>query len=102
MNIQTFLAKNLGVEATVKDLLAYFSDCDHVDLVFTAPQVAYIIKNFEPKRECYHLNVKIHQRLYTAETRWEPAEYEYKAECLDCGEWMDVEDVPDVATREEA
>ena len=81
---------------------SYFSDRDHADLEFTAPQVAYILKHFDPKRECYHMHVQIHRRLYAAETRFEPAEYEYRAYCFDCGSWMDTEDVPDVASREDA
>jgi hypothetical protein len=35
------------------------------------------------------------------ETREQPAEYEYWAKCLDCGEWMDVEDVDEEAEVEE-
>ena len=45
--------------------------------------------------QCKHTQVTIHSRLFAMETRDQPAEYEHKAHCDQCGEWMDVEDVPD-------
>lgn len=96
--IHDFLAKNLGVEATLETAAAWFADRDRVDLEFTAPQVAYILKNFDPKRECYHMHVRIHSRMTARETHYEPAEYEYRAWCMDCATWLELEDVPEVAS----
>jgi hypothetical protein len=53
------------------------------------------------KMECQHLRVTVHWKLYARETRFEPAEYIGKAQCQDCGEWMEPEDVPDEAERKE-
>lgn len=96
--IHDFLAKNLGVEATLETAAAWFADRDRRDLEFTAPQVAYILKNFDPAKECYHMRVEIHRRLYAAETRFEPAEYEYRAWCHDCAARLELEDAPEVAS----
>jgi len=52
-------------------------------------------------KSCKHMNVKIHSRLYRPSTREEPAEYEYKAECKDCGELFSADDVDEWAEVEE-
>jgi hypothetical protein len=78
-----------------EELAKYLSDFDEI----SGKQAAYIIRNFDPKTECYHLNVLTQRRLYAAETRFEPAEYEYKHFCLDCGEELDT--VPEVANVKE-
>lgn len=49
---------------------------------------------------CPHAHVEVHSRLYAAATREMPAEYEHKAQCQDCGQWMDVEDIPEQVTPE--
>lgn len=46
---------------------------------------------------CEHMEVTIYSRLWAMQTLYEPEEYTYKAQCEDCGEWMDVEDVPEDA-----
>ena len=51
--------------------------------------------------ECEHLHVIIRWKLYAMETRYCPAEYVGKAECLDCGEIMDPDDVPEDAEVED-
>lgn len=51
--------------------------------------------------KCEHLNVTVYWRLYAAATLYDPAEYEGKAQCNDCGEWMDPEDVSEEAERED-
>lgn len=53
-------------------------------------------------KTCPHMHVEIHTRLLAMQTIDQPAEYEQKAQCQDCGEWMDVEDVPDEAERRDA
>jgi hypothetical protein len=50
---------------------------------------------------CEHLHVTVHWLLYARETRDEPAEYTGNAQCDDCGEWMEPEDVPAEAERKE-
>lgn len=84
-------------ETAFSPLIQWFSDRDRKDLKLNASQVAYIIRHFDPKVECYHMHVKIHSRIFARATLYDPAEYEYKAKCLDCGEWIDTEDVPEVA-----
>jgi hypothetical protein len=44
---------------------------------------------------CKHLHVNIHSRLFAAETREEPADYEQSAQCQDCGKWLAIEDIPE-------
>lgn len=51
--------------------------------------------------ECLHLNVMITWRLWRAETREEPAEYEGRARCKDCGATFDPEDVDECADVED-
>ena len=100
--IHDFLSKNLGVEATLETASAWFADRDRQDLEFTAPQVSYILKHFDPAKECYHMHVKIHTRKKITLDYFQPDEYEAVAECEDCGDWVEVEDVPDVADRRDA
>jgi DNA repair exonuclease SbcCD ATPase subunit len=52
------------------------------------------------KRElntCKHARVTVHSRLFAAETREEPADYEQSAQCQDCGKWLAIEDIPEDA-----
>lgn len=51
--------------------------------------------------DCKHENkVTLYLRCYPG-TRYDPPETEGKAQCNDCGDWMDLEDVPETAeTRE--
>lgn len=44
---------------------------------------------------CDHKKIEIHYRLVAQATRYEPAEYEQWAECDECGEMFDPDDVPD-------
>jgi hypothetical protein len=68
-----------------EELAKFFADLDEL----TGDKTAYIIRNFDPSVECYHLNVQVQQRLYAAETRYEPAEYEQRITCRDCGDVLD-------------
>lgn len=49
--------------------------------------------------KCEHLHVTVHWRKYAAASLYEPAEHVGRAECQDCGEWMEPEDVPAEAER---
>lgn len=51
--------------------------------------------------KCEHLHVTVHWRQAVAASLYEPAEHIGKAECRDCGEWMEPEDVPAGADRKE-
>lgn len=51
--------------------------------------------------ETEHLHVTVYWKLWTRATREEPAEYIGKAQCNDCGAWMEPEDVPAEAERKE-
>jgi hypothetical protein len=44
-----------------------------------------------------HMRVKIHTKLFAWQTHDMPAENIQKAECLDCGEWFEVEDIDETA-----
>ena len=46
---------------------------------------------------CQHLNVTVYSLLFRPATREEPEEYEEWAECHDCGERIDIEEVPEDA-----
>jgi hypothetical protein len=59
------------------------------------------VKDIIIETDCEHLHVTVHWLLYARETRYEPAEYIGKAECDDCGEWMEPEDVPTEAERKD-
>jgi hypothetical protein len=82
-------------ELNREELARYLSDFDEL----TGDKIAYIVRNFDPATECYHLNVVTQRRMYAPETRYDPAEYEYKHFCLDCGEELDT--VPEVANVKE-
>jgi len=43
---------------------------------------------------CQHPQVEIVYRLWAAETRFQPAEYAGRAECIQCGTILDLDDVP--------
>jgi hypothetical protein len=53
------------------------------------------------RTKCEHKKVEVARRLYAMETRYEPAEYTYSARCVNCGEQMEIEDVPEESEREE-
>ena len=46
---------------------------------------------------CQHLNVTVYSVISSRATRYEPAEYCEWAECQDCGETIDIGDVPEDA-----
>ena len=48
-----------------------------------------------PAQDCQHNRVVIYYRLYAMATLYTPAEYTARAECKDCGEWLDVDDLTD-------
>jgi hypothetical protein len=50
---------------------------------------------------CRHLNVTIYSLISRAATREEPEEYYEWAECCDCGERLDIEDVPEEANTKD-
>jgi len=50
---------------------------------------------------CDHNEITIYYRLVAAETRYEPAEYAYFAECNECGKTGDPDDFPDAETTDE-
>lgn len=50
---------------------------------------------------CDHRNVTIYSRLVVAATRYEPAEYDEWAVCNDCGERLDISDIPEGADERE-
>lgn len=52
-------------------------------------------------KDCPHLHVTITWRLYAEATREQPAEHIGRAQCNDCLEWMEPEDVPADAERKE-
>lgn len=58
-------------------------------------------KGTDDVEPCQHERVEVRYKLYTRETRFEPAEYIGKARCQDCGECMEPEEVPDYAERKE-
>ena len=47
--------------------------------------------------KCEHMEVTIYTRLHAQETRETPAEYESRAQCEECGNWIDVADIPEGA-----
>ena len=51
--------------------------------------------------DCDHLHAKIYWTLYAMQTLYEPAEYTGRAECLDCGETMHSDDIPEEAEVED-
>ena len=43
---------------------------------------------------CPHRRVIVYSRCVSIQTWEEPAEYEFKVECKDCGEYIDVGEIP--------
>ena len=66
-----------------------------------AEEIRTLKQELETIKSCKHMHVIIHSRLYRPSTREEPAEYEYKAECKDCGELFSAADVDEWAEVEE-
>ena len=66
-----------------------------------AEEIRTLKQELETIKSCKHMHVKIHYRLFRPSTREEPAEYEYKAECKDCGELFSADDVDEWAEVEE-
>ena len=50
---------------------------------------------------CDHMRVEIQSKLACIATRYEPAEYDQRAVCKDCGETMCIEDIPEGAEETE-
>ena len=50
---------------------------------------------------CNHNKVTIYSRQTSAATRYEPAEYSQWAQCNECGEVLDLSDVPAGADERE-
>jgi hypothetical protein len=71
-----------------------YGDYDHKDLWYEVKgDVAKWLKEWGG--ECMHLNVLTQRRMYAPETRYDPAEYEQRITCRDCGEELD--SIPKVA-----
>ena len=51
--------------------------------------------------DCPHKNVRTFSRISRPASREEPEEYDEWAECLDCGETISIEDIPEDAEEEE-
>jgi len=66
-----------------------------------AEEIRTLKQELDQLKACKHMHVKIHSRLYRPSTREEPAEFEYKAECKDCGELFSADDVDEWAEVEE-
>ena len=66
-----------------------------------AEDIRTLKQELETIKSSKHMHVKIHSRLYRPSTREEPAEYEYKAECKDCGELFSADDVDEWSEVEE-
>ncbi len=72
------------------------------------PHDLHLLKSGQYKQQlanpadCPHImSVTIFYRLDRAATREQPAEYAAKACCDECGEWMEVEDIPEGTERNE-
>jgi len=50
---------------------------------------------------CHHMRVTVYSRCVSIQTWEEPAEYEFKVECRDCGEEIDVGEIPDDVEEKE-
>ena len=46
---------------------------------------------------CNHIRVTVYSRCVSPQTYYEPAEYEHKVVCKDCGEEIDVGSIPEGA-----
>ena len=66
-----------------------------------AEEIRTLKQELETIKSCKHMHVIIHSRLYRPSTLEEPAEFEYKAECKDCGELFSADDVDEWAEVEE-
>ena len=66
-----------------------------------AEEIRTLKQELETIKACKHMHVKIHSRLFRPSTLEEPAEFEYKAECKDCGELFSADDVDEWAEVEE-
>ena len=66
-----------------------------------AEEIRTLKQELETIKSCKHMHVKIHYRLFRPSTLEEPAEFEYKAECKDCGELFSADDVDEWAEVEE-
>ena len=64
-------------------------------------EIRTLKQELETIKSCKHMHVIIHSRLYRPSTLEEPAEFEYKAECKDCGELFSADDVDEWAEVEE-
>lgn len=51
--------------------------------------------------QCPHNNMEVYSRLLSRATREEPAEYLEWGVCTDCGEILDLSDIPDDADTSE-
>lgn len=52
--------------------------------------------------QCQHMHVNVYSRCVSIQTWEEPAEYEFRVICKDCGEEMDVSEIPDGAEETES
>ena len=50
---------------------------------------------------CLHMRVTVYSRCVAVQTWEEPAEYEFKVECKDCGEYIEVGEIPNGAEESE-
>jgi chromosome segregation ATPase len=98
---------NLRYAEYIQQLEATINSMEHdaIDNTFTIRNLLEVNKAQAAeiaalKRElntCKHAHVNIHSRLFAAETREEPADYEQFAQCQDCGKWLAIEDIPEDA-----
>ena len=51
--------------------------------------------------DCEHMRVRIESRLISMATLEEPAEYEHRAFCRDCGDVLELGEIPDGAEETE-
>jgi len=58
--------------------------------VYETPQK---LRPMTPK--CAHPRADVYIWLATRETRYQPAEYDSRAQCRECGKWLDPSDLPD-------
>jgi chromosome segregation ATPase len=95
VELQTYITQ---LKATINSM-----EHDAIDNTFTIRNLLEVNKAQAAeiaalKRElntCKHAHVNIHSRLFAAETREEPADYEQSAQCQDCGKWLAIEDIPE-------
>ena len=79
----------------------YLADAAYLDhlaaLRAQSAEIAALKAQIAELTKCKHLHITIRSKLYAMATREQPAEYLERAECKDCGTWMDVSDIPDNA-----